>query len=1250
VRFDDTRDALERYRDDERFEELSSRLLSQDEPRIRPLGGRGDRARDAVGGLYRLGKGEELVAMYSLRKDWDTKIDEELRRIDEFGWQPEHVIAVTNRALDRDKEKALQTKAAAKGWALTIHGQDWLANKLHLRDNLNLRTEYLGLARPEPDLFMPADDFRGLLEERGLVPVGFVARERELQAALGRLEPATATVVVEADGGVGKTRLVYEMSKRDRSERRWFFVPEGLPFQPSRLSELESGDEIVVVIDDAHRRTDLHALLAGLERRVPRPQLVLIARPGYDDVVERAQRRLAFDSPEKIRLSPLGRRDVVTLLRQPPFELQREGTLLSIVQLSGGNPQIAIILGKLAASGKTPHDLGDGNVFREYVDSLLDAAPATAPEARELLAVITAVRTIDLTSRRDVATVIGIIGLDITGIRRRLVALADAGLVVEQSNGTFAIKPDLLSEQILRYSFFDENRRPTLPYTTIYESFAPGRRFDLLEALSEARIGSAPAAEDALRMVRGDLLAEIRTSSLESLSNYARFAKATAGIPEISLDVTDAVSARLPELGGSEFDSVANELVSAVARAKLGDFPRGFRTLLHLGLIVFADRENETAAQEALRKDISDVYNSCPVDYSDDDWRILAGVQTVVCDEVEKFWQAHEASETGLVTAAIASRALLTLVYEHHRQAAEDAMSIRMYGVGVPATPVTRAALELGARLFRENFLRLPAKLQLKQLESLREIANVAAGNSGLFGYQPGANEQALAEEVLSDAIEPWLRENVAAMPLPVAAEVLNYFHWRARRGQPVNLRVGARLREYIDLIHPGSRMKPRQSWEEEQKAALRHAEKYATRLLAASDPLKVIHRWNDWLEEAELALEKPTWHQTLPLALAEVGKRDVRRGREIASYIYEGNLRISAYAAWLLETIVAVPAERNLIAAWVERPEPHLRRAAALAAATLDEDDSQPALTRLAEDEDSAVRAAVWDALYRLRGRLSEWQLDIALALSSEASTHNRLDLLLGRLEFEGKQSDEAIVLTDSHKATITELILATAEAERVPHHGIGGLLEHASTLGLELVGEWVSRRIEYLRRHGGRGVYLGDLPDELGPMMRARRDTLGSKDGLVRLFALYEDDDLPWLARHAAEQAIDWLAGDTSVLTAQMMKWSSQGEEGLSRATTLLARTRGWDLFTERARLLLRAHPHDPRLHATIIDARRPMEFMGSREPYYRAEAEQFGKWLEADDPLLVAIGREAIDQYTKLADEAAIDDEREHQGFGA
>jgi hypothetical protein len=221
---------------------------------------------------------------------------------------------------------------------------------------------------------------------------------------------------------------------------------------------------------------------------------------------------------------------------------------------------------------------------------------------------------------------------------------------------------------------------------------------------------------------------------------------------------------------------------------------------------------------------------------------------------------------------------------------------------------------------------------------------------------------------------------------------------------------------------------------------------------------------------------------------------------------------------------------------------------------------------------------------------------------------------------------------------------VLATAQTQRLPRHGTSILLDYASKLGIDLLQEWLWRRIDYLRQ-AGRGLYLDGLPVDLGPMVKARREAHDAKDTLARLFTLYEDGDLPWGARQATEQAIGWLADDTPELTAQIVKWSSQAG-GLSRAMTFLAHTRHWDLYTERARLLLRAHPRDPRLKATIIDARRPMSFWGSGESQYRAEAEQFAKWMGEDDPLLRALGRAAVKSYNELADEAAAGDERDHQ----
>jgi hypothetical protein len=166
-----------------------------------------------------------------------------------------------------------------------------------------------------------------------------------------------------------------------------------------------------------------------------------------------------------------------------------------------------------------------------------------------------------------------------------------------------------------------------------------------------------------------------------------------------------------------------------------------------------------------------------------------------------------------------------------------------------------------------------------------------------------------MADELLSSVIEPWLRKNLAAMPLPVAAEVLAYLQDRAQAERPNHLRVSARLREYLDLIHPGtSRWGVQRTLEADEELVRSHVEKYARRLLGAENPLALIDRWNAWLDEAKLVLDRSTWHHTLALTLAETGKRDPGRGRVIAEHIYEPNISMSRYANRLLEAIAPAP------------------------------------------------------------------------------------------------------------------------------------------------------------------------------------------------------------------------------------------------------------------------------------------------------------------------------------------------------
>jgi hypothetical protein len=81
---------------------------------------------------------------------------------------------------------------------------------------------------------------------------------------------------------------------------------------------------------------------------------VLITRPGYADIIERSCRGLAFGRMRRVRLSHLTRRDIASILRQPPFSVQHERALLSIVQLSGGNPGRWRGTGRASVPGHRP--------------------------------------------------------------------------------------------------------------------------------------------------------------------------------------------------------------------------------------------------------------------------------------------------------------------------------------------------------------------------------------------------------------------------------------------------------------------------------------------------------------------------------------------------------------------------------------------------------------------------------------------------------------------------------------------------------------------------------------------------------------------------------------------------------------------------------------------------------------------------------------------------------------------------------
>src|SRR6266511_4089731 len=109
--YDATSQGLEGLTDDVGFERLATVLLVRTGINVRPLGGPGDRGRDAVAGLYRAEGGEPLAVTVSLERDWAGKVRADLRRIHAHGFRPEIVIAVTNRPAAPPTQAAVQEQA-----------------------------------------------------------------------------------------------------------------------------------------------------------------------------------------------------------------------------------------------------------------------------------------------------------------------------------------------------------------------------------------------------------------------------------------------------------------------------------------------------------------------------------------------------------------------------------------------------------------------------------------------------------------------------------------------------------------------------------------------------------------------------------------------------------------------------------------------------------------------------------------------------------------------------------------------------------------------------------------------------------------------------------------------------------------------------------------------------------------------------------------------------------------------------------
>lgn len=305
-------------------------------------------------------------------------------------------------------------------------------------------------------VFLTREQFFGPLLDPGALfnlAQPLVGRESVLKAMEGFLSGDAVVGVLEGDGGIGKSKLLYECALRGAHQK-------GLPAIRFLSADTEVAAEafqelplepVCIIVDDAHRMQDLDGLLLAAWQRLSGTKFLLASRPSGKQTIDRVLSSVPEARIVRWRLSALERStDALALARQ---ELEEYSHLAEqLVLASAGNALVITIGAACIKTRKIEPDLlaRQADFQRTVLDRLLDGLPVIdgSPHVRDrLLAAMAAIGPIrpgDVATREALGKHLGLPGSTIADACGRMI---EAGVLFRK--GPLArIVPDVLADHL----------------------------------------------------------------------------------------------------------------------------------------------------------------------------------------------------------------------------------------------------------------------------------------------------------------------------------------------------------------------------------------------------------------------------------------------------------------------------------------------------------------------------------------------------------------------------------------------------------------------------------------------------------------------------------------------------------------------------------------------------------------------------------------------------------------------------------
>lgn len=817
--------------------------------------------------------------------------------------------------------------------------------------------------------------------------------ERALESCSSILTKGSGILVVGGAGGVGKSRFLLEAARRLEAaglEVRW--VRDHATPDTESLNELPDG-QVVILCDDAHRRTDLGAVLEFVESRRDPTVVFLGVRPYGRDALRVAafQAGIGLDRILDLGdLHDLERDDLVQLVAAelgPDDERWAE----DMVRVTHGSTLVALVAARLLRRRRLKPGILSQDpevhhvVFSSFEDEIYgrvspDVDPSLARRTLELAAAIgpVAMEDQDLINRAA-----AFLGTDAPMLLRVVGALQEAGVLREQESG-IRIVPDVLSDHILHRTLVAAGRT-THVELQIIEKLGSDVLSNVLRNVAELDWQLDVAASREGGVARVDVLEDVwfkfldvyRASSTEERLTYLdRLQPVAAFQPAAVLDLCESIGRApadedrtqldQPFIPGLVLDRVAT-LLAFIAQHE-SHYERVLDLLWRLGR---DDRREPNRYPEHPIRTLEEVVRYAPSRHL---WRQGRAIPVLRRWTEEDGWSRHAHSPL-----VVAHAILQTDFIEDRFDPRRNVVTFTRYGVNAD---VTRRFREEIIELLQELALGPEPRGRILAVDALREALNPPAGQ---FGHVVTDEEEGAFRAQYEAALNAVDRIRAASKDPLVRLRLRDGLQWVIRRTKLGWKRD--RARELVKRFRETNEIKLARvwgqifdyrsgRWKTVQKRIEQLTVSVTDRLISqARDADQLVERLVIQHERFEAA-GLPSQPYSL---LTKIAEKRPDLANDVASWIIhakEGSPG-AAFAQWLHVLLSVLrhlrPMEyTRLLSAATTSQRPELRRAVALtlrwahAEKPLDQEE-KASLRALLADPAAIVREAAVDALQRV-------------------------------------------------------------------------------------------------------------------------------------------------------------------------------------------------------------------------------------------------------------------------------------------